>query len=79
LKGGTVTTSNPLYTAEELAHQLSDSKAKYLVTVPMFLDKAEEAMRIACLNKNNLFVLGESTDAKPFSSLLKHGDNVSFI
>ncbi|MCZ6749606.1 MAG: AMP-binding protein, partial [SAR324 cluster bacterium] len=30
--GGINTTINPLYTADELAHQLNDSGAKYLVT-----------------------------------------------
>jgi 4-coumarate--CoA ligase len=74
-----VTTSNPLYTTEELAHQLEDSRAKYIVTVPMFIDKAKEAVKIAGLDKKNLFVFGEAPDATPFSSLLKHGDNVSII
>lgn len=35
--GGAVTTVNPLYTAKELEHQLKDSKAKYLITISMFL------------------------------------------
>src|SRR5262245_57164636 len=30
--GGMVTTANPLYTAEELAHQLNDAGATYLLT-----------------------------------------------
>ncbi len=32
--GGVVTTANPLYTPSELAHQLRDSRARTLVTVP---------------------------------------------
>ena len=38
--GGINTTINPLYTADELAKQLDDSGAIYLVTAPPFLDKA---------------------------------------
>ena len=32
--GGIITTANPLYTADELAKQLRDSGARFLVTVP---------------------------------------------
>jgi acyl-CoA synthetase (AMP-forming)/AMP-acid ligase II len=77
LAGGTVTTANPLYTAEELAHQLSDSKANYLITISMFVDKAKEAMKIAGLNPKHLFVFDSATDAISFSELLKHGNNPS--
>ena len=35
--------STRLYTADELAKQLKDSGARFLVTVPPFLDKAKEA------------------------------------
>ncbi|MEM8554522.1 MAG: AMP-binding protein [Pseudomonadota bacterium] len=38
--GGTITTINPTYTAEELRHQLSDSGATLLVTIAQFLDTA---------------------------------------
>ena len=41
--GGVVTTANPLYTAPELARQLSDAGARFLVTVPALLDQAREA------------------------------------
>jgi len=41
--GGTVTTINPTYTASEVAHQLRDSGAGLLVTVPAFLDTARTA------------------------------------
>src|SRR5436190_2750255 len=37
--GGSSTTINPLYTADELARQLIDSGARIIVTVPAFLDK----------------------------------------
>src|SRR5262245_66434776 len=43
LIGGTNTTINPLYTAEELAAQLKDANARYLLTIPQFVDKAFQA------------------------------------
>src|SRR5690606_8939236 len=42
--GGTVTTINPTYGAEEVAFQLRDSGATLLVTIPLFLDTAVRAM-----------------------------------
>jgi 4-coumarate--CoA ligase len=41
--GGTVTTINPTYTAPEIHHQLIDSGAMMLVTVPAFVDVARAA------------------------------------
>ena len=41
--GGMCTTMNPLYTANEVAHQLTDSGAKMLVTVGPCLEAALEA------------------------------------
>ncbi|QUJ75093.1 AMP-binding protein [Sulfitobacter albidus] len=41
--GGTITTINPTYTAAEVAHQLRDSGADMLITVPMFLETAQAA------------------------------------
>src|SRR5690606_1841140 len=43
LAGGIVTTANPLYTPGELAHQLRDTRARYLLTIPPFLANAREA------------------------------------
>ena len=37
--GGVNTTLNPLYTAEEAACQLKDSRAKLLVTAPLFMKR----------------------------------------
>ncbi|MDT4896089.1 MAG: hypothetical protein QOH25_1166 [Acidobacteriota bacterium] len=67
--GGIVTTINPLYTADELAHQLKDAGAKYLLTVPQLMDKGVEA----CLGSKvqEIFVFGEATGATPFASLLE--------
>jgi acyl-CoA synthetase (AMP-forming)/AMP-acid ligase II len=70
--GGVNTTLNPLYTAEEIAHQLNDSGAKYLITVPPLLEKAREAAAHAKIEE--IFVFGEAEGATPFADLLKHGD-----
>jgi acyl-CoA synthetase (AMP-forming)/AMP-acid ligase II len=67
--GGINTTINPLYTADEVGHQLHDSGAKLLVTIPQFADKAREAAREA--NIEELFVFGEAEGATPFASLLE--------
>jgi acyl-CoA synthetase (AMP-forming)/AMP-acid ligase II len=73
--GGINTTVNPLYTADEIAHQLKDSGARFLVTVPQFLEKARAAAGEA--NIEELFVFEKAggemdklNGATPFSSLL---------
>lgn len=38
--GGTITTLNPTYTANEVAHQLQDAGAELLITIPDFMDTA---------------------------------------
>ena len=40
MAGGTVTTLNPTYTADEIRHQLNDSKATLMVTVSAVLPVA---------------------------------------
>ncbi len=71
--GGKATTVNPLYTANELAHQLSDSGAKLLLTVPPCLDAALEAAERAGIG-DQVYVLGEGEGATPFSALLGDPD-----
>lgn len=66
--GGVVTPINPLYTKREIAHQLRDAGARFLVTIPMFIEKAREAADEADVEE--LFVFGEAVGATPFSSLL---------
>ncbi|MCT8159657.1 AMP-binding protein [Pseudoruegeria sp. SHC-113] len=39
--GGTVTTLNPTYTGPEVAHQMADSGADILFTIPAFLETAQ--------------------------------------
>src|SRR5688572_11628837 len=67
--GGINTTVNPLYTADEVGHQLKDAGAKFLVTVPAFVDKAREAAQEA--NVEELFVFGEAEGATPFAVLME--------
>jgi acyl-CoA synthetase (AMP-forming)/AMP-acid ligase II len=68
MAGGIVTTANPLYTPEELNYQLRDTGAKFLVTVPPFLEKAREAARETAVRE--IFVFGEAEGATPFASLV---------
>ena len=71
--GGINTTINPLYTARELLNQLNDAGARFLVTTPLFLDKALEAVIGSSVEE--IFVLGEATGATPFSDLLSVGNS----
>jgi len=70
--GGVATTINPLYTDREIEHQLRDSKARFLVTVPSCVGKASEAAKKAGIDE--LFVFGEADGATSFDSLLVEND-----
>src|SRR5829696_5297073 len=70
--GGINTTISPLYTVEELVRQLTDAKARFLLTVPPFLAKALEAAGRSGVEE--VFVLGEGEGATPFADLLTAGD-----
>lgn len=67
--GGVVSPVNPLYTPPEVAHQLKDAGAKYLLTIPPLVDKALEAAEGTGVEE--VFVFGEAEGATPFSSLLE--------
>jgi acyl-CoA synthetase (AMP-forming)/AMP-acid ligase II len=68
--GAKCTTVNPLYTAKELAHQLHDSGARMLLTVPAFAEAAMEAAGQAGIG-GQVFVLGEAGEAAgTFADLL---------
>jgi acyl-CoA synthetase (AMP-forming)/AMP-acid ligase II len=66
--GGRCTTANPLYTPRELGYQLADAGASMLLTIAPFLDVAREAAAEA--GGCEVFVLGETDGAAPFSELL---------
>jgi acyl-CoA synthetase (AMP-forming)/AMP-acid ligase II len=71
LAGGVNTTINPLYTVDELAVQLHDAGASYLLTIPTFVDKAIQAAGKSGVRE--VFVLGEAQGATPFAELLRAG------
>ncbi|HEY5987431.1 MAG TPA: AMP-binding protein, partial [Streptosporangiaceae bacterium] len=69
--GGIITTLNPLFTADEIAFQLRDSKAKILLTAPPFLAKATEAAAQSAVRE--IVVFGEAEGVTGFASLLADG------
>lgn len=69
LLGGIVTTVNPLYTAEELAKQLQDSGAKYLLTISLFLENAKTAVSQSSVEE--IFTFDPVEDATPFATLMQ--------
>src|SRR5574341_33368 len=75
--GGINTTLNPRYTAEEAAFQLKDARARFLVTAPVFGEKAAAAAGDAHIEE--LFVFGASEGATPFASLLESDDKVPAV
>src|SRR2546426_525014 len=72
--GAITTPINPLYTTDEVAHQLRDAGAKYLVTAPQFIDKARAAAQTTGIEE--IFVFGEADGATPFASLLENDGEV---
>eukprot|EP00058_Branchiostoma_floridae_P001843 XP_002587331.1 hypothetical protein BRAFLDRAFT_285011 [Branchiostoma floridae] len=73
--GGVVTTANPTYTADELAHQLRHSNANYVITVP---EVAETVKAAKCKYPNEIFVIGSDVpECRSFSELLE-GDGSTF-
>ena len=66
--GGVVTTVNSLYTPRELADQLKNSGARFLLTVPTFMDRATEAATETAVEE--IFVFGSAEHATPFSEML---------
>src|SRR3954465_8657702 len=62
--GATATTINALFTAKDIAKQLTDSNAKMLITVTQLLAQAEEGAAAAGISDADLVVLdGEGQDA----------------
>ena len=77
LAGGASTTANALYTADELAFQLRDARARFLVTLPALLDRALPAARDSGVEE--VFVFGEAEGATRFGDLLEQGDDVPVV
>jgi acyl-CoA synthetase (AMP-forming)/AMP-acid ligase II len=76
--GAIVSPINPLYTETEIAHQLKDAGARFLVTIPQFLEKATAAASTTNIdevfvfdrNDENDAALARKYNATPFSTLL---------
>jgi acyl-CoA synthetase (AMP-forming)/AMP-acid ligase II len=75
--GGVVTPINPLYTSNEIAHQLKDAGARFLVCMSMCLEKAREAAENAGIEE--IFVFGNGEGATPFASLLVDNGRASQV
>ncbi len=71
LLGGINTTVNPLYTADELAVQLRDSGARFLLTVGAVLDKAQAAAQQTDIEE--VFTFDAVPGTTPFQVLLERG------
>ena len=68
LTGATVTTLNPSYTAAEVAHQLKDSGANLMVTIPAFLPVATAA--VEGLAVREIVTIGEASGHRQIDDLL---------
>ncbi len=68
LAGGTVTTVNPVYNADEIRHQLEDAGAKFLLVYPQALENAAKAAEGTGVEE--VFVLGDAEGATPVTELL---------
>jgi 4-coumarate--CoA ligase len=66
--GGTVTTINPTYGAEEVRFQLNDSGATLLVTLPDFLATATEAIEGTSVTE--IAVIGQAEGATSLDDLM---------
>lgn len=66
--GGVITTMNPLATADDLAYQLKDAGAHYLLTAPDLMERATQATAQTPLRE--IFTLTPAPGATPFAALL---------
>ena len=70
--GGTNTTINSLASAQDVESQLRATRARFLLTIPQFLDRALPAAQAAGVEE--VFVLGEAVEGtSAFSSLFATG------
>jgi len=74
--GGTVSTCNPNYTAEELAFQFKNSNSKYIATIPSLLPTIQEAAsKAGCVEKVIVLgadgVMGEGKNTMSYQSLVE--------
>jgi acyl-CoA synthetase (AMP-forming)/AMP-acid ligase II len=69
--GGTATTINSLYTADEITGQLRDSGARYLFTISAFLPQADAAAGAAGVPTRNVIVIDGSDQVAPGRTSLR--------
>lgn len=70
--GGVVSGANPMYGAADLAHQMRDANARFVMTIPPFLATVREAA--AAAGCGTLILLGEAEGTVSFASLLANAD-----
>ncbi len=76
--GGINTTVNSLYSTADLIHQFKDSGARFLLTIPEFLDRALPAARECGIEE--VFVLGgDAEGTTPFSALLDNAGDAPSV
>jgi len=66
--GGVATTMNPLYTAEEIARQVKETRACFLLTVPALAQRCIEACAGTAVRQ--VFTVGAAPGATDFADLL---------
>ncbi|SJN26466.1 4-coumarate--CoA ligase 1 [Microbacterium esteraromaticum] len=71
--GGTATTINSLYTAEEIANQLEDADAQWLITVSPLLPNAKAAAELRGIPDDHLIVLDGAEGHPNLRDLLGEG------
>ena len=72
MAGGIFTGANPTYVTREVAYQLEDSGAKYMMVSPGSLDVGVAAASQVGIPKSNVFVLDSSATGTTFQDGLKH-------
>jgi acyl-CoA synthetase (AMP-forming)/AMP-acid ligase II len=70
--GGAVTGVNPLYNERELEHQMKDSGASVVFTVPPFLETTRTAAKAAGCKQ--IILLGEAEGCVSFASVMANRD-----
>lgn len=70
--GGCVTVCDPHFAVQDLANQLSDTAAKFLLTVPEMAEQAVDAAQLVGAQVQRVYVIGREPvlDCTPFSELL---------
>jgi acyl-CoA synthetase (AMP-forming)/AMP-acid ligase II len=59
MAGGVFTGANPTYVPRELAYQLKDSGAKFLITADSSIDTARQAARLAGMDESRVFLFDD--------------------